>query len=65
MYQALDEQYANQMMDQVEAVLSQVTYGQDQSVMLQLKLDGEYYSLVSTGWTTLDDMVIDYTGEYM
>lgn len=64
-YQALDEQYANQMMDQVEAVLSQVTYGQDQSVMLQLKLDGEYYSLVSTGWTTLDDMVIDYTGEYM
>lgn len=64
-YQALDEQYANQMMDQVEAVLSQVTYGQDQSVMLQLKLDGEYYSLVSTGWQTLDDMVIDYTGEYM
>ena len=64
-YQALDEQYANQMMDEVEAVLPQVTYGQDQSVMLQLKLDGEYYSLVSTGWQTLDDMVIDYTGDYL
>lgn len=64
-YQVLDEQYANQMMDQLEAVLPQLTYGQDQSVMLQLKPDGEHYSLVSTGWQTLDDMVIDYTGDYM
>lgn len=64
-YQALDEQYANQMMDQVEEALPQATYGQDQSVMLQLKLDGDYYSLVSSGWTTLDDMVLDYTGDYM
>ena len=64
-YQVLDEQYANQLMDKVEEVLPQVTYGQDQSVMLQLKLDGDYYSLVSNGWTTLDDMVIDYTGDYM
>lgn len=64
-YQALDEQYANQMMDQVEEVLPQATYGQEQSVMLQLKLDGDYYSLVSSGWKTLDDMVIDYAGDYM
>lgn len=64
-YQALDEQYANQLMDQVEAVLSQATYGQDQTVMLQLKQDDGYYSLVSTGWTTLDDIVIDYTGTYL
>ena len=64
-YQALDEQYANQMMDQVEEVLPQATYGQEQSVMLQLKLEGDYYSLVSSGWQTLDDMVIDYAGDYM
>lgn len=64
-YQALDEQYANQMMDEVEAVLPQLTYGQDQPVMLQLKQEGDFYSLVSTGWQTLDDMVIDYAGDYM
>ena len=64
-YQALDEQYANQMMDQVEEVLPQATYGQEQSVMLQLKLEEDYYSLVSSGWQTLDDMVIDYAGDYM
>ena len=64
-YQALDEQYANQMMDQVEEVLPQAIYGQEQSVMLQLKLEGDYYSLVSSGWQTLDDMVIDYAGDYM
>ena len=29
----------------------------------QLKLEGDYYSLVSSGWQTLDDMVIDYTGD--
>ena len=64
-YQELDAEYALRMIEKVEQVLPQATYGQDQSVMLQLKLDGDYYSLVSSGWTTLDDMVIDYTGDYM
>ena len=64
-YQVLDEQYANEMMDKVEKVLPQLTYGREQSVMLQLKREGDAYSLVSTGWTTLDDMVIDYTGDYL
>lgn len=64
-FQPLDQEYALRMMDKVEEVLPQVTYGQDQSVMLQLKQDGDYYTLVSNGWTTLDDMVIDYTGDYM
>lgn len=64
-YQALDQEYAMRMMGKVEEVLPQLTYGQDQPVMLQLKLEGDSYSLVSSGWQTLDDMVIDYTGDYM
>ena len=64
-YQELDAEYALRMIEKVEQVMPQATYGQDQSVMLQLKLDGDYYSLVSSGWTTLDDMVLDYTGDYM
>ena len=53
------------MMEKVEEVLPKATYGREQSVMLQLKLEGDYYSLVSSGWQTLDDMVIDYTGDYL
>ena len=64
-YQPLDAEYAMRMMDEVEQVLPQATYGQEQTVMLQLKLEGEYYSLVSSGWQTLDDMMIDYTGTYL
>ena len=64
-YQALDQEYALRMLEQVEQVLPQLTYGQEQSVMLQLKLEGDHYSLVSTGWHTLDDLVIDYTGDYL
>lgn len=63
-YQALDEEYANQMLDGVEAVLPQLTYGQEQSVTLRLQREGESYILASDDWTALDDMVIDYTGSY-
>ena len=52
-------------MEKVEEILPKATYGREQSVMLQLKLEGDYYSLVSSGWQTLDDMVIDYTGDYL
>lgn len=64
-FQPLDQEYALRMLDKVEEVLPQLTYGQDQPVMLQMKLDGDYYSLVSSGWQTLDDMVIDYAGDYL
>lgn len=64
-YQVLDAEYALRMMEKVEEILPQATYGQEQSVMLQLKLEGDYYSLVSSGWQTLDDMVIDYAGDYL
>ena len=64
-YQVLDAEYALRMMEKVEEVLPKATYGREQSVMLQLKLEGDYYSLVSSGWQTLDDMVIDYTGDYL
>ena len=64
-YQVLDAEYALRMMEKVEEILPKATYGREQSVMLQLKLEGDYYSLVSSGWQTLDDMVIDYTGDYL
>ena len=63
--QPLDQEYALRMMDQVEAVLPQLTYGRGQPVMLHLKLENGMYSLVSSGVQTLDGMMIDYTGDYL
>ena len=62
-YQALDEQYANVLLDQLESLIPQLTYGQDQVVMLQMKEDG-YYSLVDSGLQKLDEIMIDYYGAY-
>lgn len=65
-YTVLDSQYGMLMLGEVEALMSQLTYGEDQSVMLQLKLDDEgYYSPVSTGYQKLDEIMIDYYGIYL
>ena len=64
-YQALDTTYALAMLDEVEALLPQATKGTAQPVMLQLKSGEDGYSLVSSGWQTLDDMILDYGGNYL
>ena len=63
-YQALDEQYANVLLDQLESLIPQLTYGQDQVVMLQMKEEDGYYSLVDSGLQKLDEIMIDYYGAY-
>lgn len=63
-WQALDREYAAGMLDRVEALLPQLTYGQDQTVTLRLTRDGSFVSLDAGSWQALDDMVIDYTGAY-
>jgi len=65
-YAALEAEYGMLMLDEVEKVIPQLTYGKDQSVMLQMKKDDEgYFSLVETGFQKLDEIVIDYNGDYM
>ena len=63
-YQVLDEQYANALLDQLEALIPQLTYGQDQVIMLQMKEEDGYYSLVDSGMQKLDEVMIDYYGAY-
>ena len=63
-FQAMDEQYANVLLDQLESLIPQLTYGQDQVVMLQLKEEDGYYSLVDSGLQKLDEIMIDYYGAY-
>ena len=61
----MEAQYALRMMDRVEELLPQLSYGQDQSVMLQMDLSDNTYTLVSNSWANLDNMIIDYSGTYM
>lgn len=64
-YQQLDEQYAMALLDELEGLMGQLTYGTDQTVLLQMKQDEEgYYTLVETGMQQLDEMLLDYTGAY-
>ena len=49
----------------VEALLPQLSYGEDQQVMIQLELgEDNYYTLVESGWQKLDEIMIDYMGAY-
>ena len=64
--EASDAIYGPLMLEKVKALLPQLTYGEDQVIMLHLKADDDgYYSLVETGMDTLDKSVIDYFGSYM
>lgn len=64
-YQALDEQYAMVLLDELEGLMDQLSYGTDQTILLQMKEDEDgYYSLVESGMQKLDEVMIDYTGTY-
>ena len=64
-YAAIDAVYAMAMLEEVEALLPQLSYGADQEIMLQLELgDDNYYSLVEEDWQYLDGVMIDYYGDY-
>ncbi len=65
-YAALEAEYGMLLLDEVEKLIPQITYGTDQSVMLQMKKDEDgYFALVETGVQKLDEIMIDYYGEYM
>lgn len=64
-FEAMDEAYALTVLDELERLIDDLTYGEDQVVMLQMKKDNDgYYSLVESGWQKLDEIMIDYYGSY-
>jgi len=64
-YQVLDEEYALGLLDELDRLIDDLTYGEDQVIMLQMKKDSDgYYSLVESGWQKLDEVMIDYYGTY-
>lgn len=63
-YMALEDIYAAAVLDGIQALVPEMGYGPEQSVVLQLQLEGDTYTLVDTDWQHLDGMIIDYTGQY-
>lgn len=63
-YEALENDYAASVLDGIRALLPEMGYGPEQSVVLQLKLEDDTYTLVETDWQHFDSMVIDYSGQY-
>ncbi len=62
---AADAVYGMLMLDKLEELVPQLTYGEDQIIMLQLKADEDgYYTLVDSGIQKLDEVMIDYYGTY-
>ena len=62
---AADAVYGMLMLDKLEELMPQLTYGEDQIIMLQLKPDDDgYYTLVETGIQKVDEVMIDYNGYY-
>lgn len=63
-YMVLEDIYAAAVLDGIQALVPEMGYGPEQSVVLQLQLEGDTYTLVGTDWQHLDGMIIDYTGQY-
>lgn len=64
-YAAIDAAYAMAMLKEIEDLLPQLDYGEDQEIMLQMELgDDNYYTLVEEDWQYLDGVMIDYYGDY-
>ena len=63
-YMALEDIYAAAVLDGIKALVPEMGYGPEQSVVLQLQLEGDTYTLVGTDWQHLDSMMIDYSGQY-
>ena len=53
------------MLNHLESLIPEITYGEDQVIMLQMKEEDGYYSLVDSGIQKLDEVMIDYNGSYM
>lgn len=64
-YAAVDAIYGPLILDLLEDRLDDITYGKDQIIMVQMKLDDEgYYAPVETGLQKIDEVMIDYYGAY-
>lgn len=63
-YNAMETEFVDTVIAGIRALIPSIGYEKQQSVIIQLKLEDNTYNLVSTDWQKLDDMIIDYGGNY-
>lgn len=63
-YEAMESEYADAIVSAIRDLIPSLGYEPQQSVILQLKLEDDTYTLVNTDWQKLDDMIVDYGGYY-
>lgn len=63
-YAVLETEYADAVIAAIRGLIPSLGYEKQQSVILQLKLEGNTYTLVTTDWQKLDDMILDFYGNY-
>ena len=63
-YEALEQTYADAIIEGIQGLMPNLGYEPAQSVVIQLKLEDNVYTMVGTDWQNLDGMIIDYSGQY-
>ena len=56
--------YADAIIEGIQGLMPNLGYEPAQSVVIQLKLEDNVYTMVGTDWQNLDGMIIDYSGQY-
>lgn len=60
-YQALDAEYAAKVVEMVKAELPNIGYGDEKSIVVQIKNGATSYEPVQEDFNKIDDALIDYT----
>ena len=63
-YEAMEDAYADTIIQGIRDLMPSIGYEPEQSVVLQLQLEGNVYTPVETDWQNLDAMIVDYSGQY-
>ena len=65
-YNALEVEYAYRVLAELEALLPQISYGEEQSIMVQMELgEDNNYTMLESDWMDMNEVIIDYGGVYL
>ena len=65
-YNALEVEYAYRVLAELESLLPQISYGKEQSIMVQMELgEDNNYTMLESDWMDMNEVIIDYGGVYL
>ena len=65
-YNALEVEYAYRVLAELESLLPQISYGEEQSIMVQMELgEDNNYTMLESDWMDMNEVIIDYGGVYL